>query len=250
MSEKSPEGPKFPGTPRPVRYWNEDRVKAVNNHLKLSADSNLSLIGYPSLLLSALLKRAAKNKQIRLALVYLVSRLKVSPVLADPGRLGSRLRTLYGFTSDIRTFVRVWGSLDYVEWAFSSFKPNVHEDEIAKWVDYIQLVACILYQALENVAYVGSHGIIAMSPRVEARLWAISCMWWALYVQLDFIKLFRRKDKGSKQWLRDFAVNCCYVPLSIHWSTETGFLSDGVVGLLGTFTAFSGAFPRWTALLK
>jgi len=70
-------------------------------------------------------------------------------------------------------------------------------------------------------------------------------------VALEFVRLFRarqlrevrkvkavdEKDKGviekeEQVWLRSAFMNAAYTPLSMHWASEGGVLSDGVVGAL------------------
>ncbi|CAN6623647.1 hypothetical protein TRVA0_009S02146 [Trichomonascus vanleenenianus] len=237
----------------------KDRVKKSNAFLMSSADMNLACIGYPSLFLSAVVRYIGENPKVLGLLKVFTASMRDGPLkqrLQDPTRLAKRLRTLYSLTSDVRTFIRVWASLDYVEWAMYSLKsPN--EDWVLRYVDYAQLIACIGYQLLENIAYLGSHGVLPMSGKREARLWSVSCICWAVHVQLDFIRMFRQKYLNEKSntayskfdFWNYFLANCAYVPLSIHWSLEQGCLPDILVGALGTFTTYTNATRKWKSLL-
>lgn len=259
-----------------IKLAQDEQLSEANIFVKGASDMNAALIGYPSLLLSAILRAIGNSSKLKLILAIIVSNLnqktgkdfrkiaKLSPLIS----LADRLKTLYGHTSDIRTFIRMWGSLDYVEWAVSSLKTK-NPDKTLRYVDYAQIIACTFYQIFENIAYVGSHGIISMTTPIENRLWSISCIFWAIHVQLDFIKFFRQRHLrkklesetspekldldevklNDKEWLRSILVNCCYVPLSIHWSFETGFLSDFTVGALGTFAVLNKALPKWNQIL-
>ncbi|PSN66476.1 hypothetical protein BS50DRAFT_574887 [Corynespora cassiicola Philippines] len=42
------------------------------------------------------------------------------------------------------------------------------------------------------------------------------------------------RQKEDWLWWRDLVSNVAYAPLTLHWSTEQGFLSDVTVGVLGT----------------
>lgn len=256
-----------------VKLAEDGRLSEANKFIKGSADMNAALIGYPALLTSAILRAVGGSSKLKLILVILSFKLKQKTGKSFPIRLnglvalGNRLKTLYSHLSDIRTFIRLWGSLDYAEWAVSSLN-NKNPDNVLRYVDYGQIVACMLYQILENIAYVGSHGIISMSTPVENRLWSVSCIMWAIHVQLDFVKFIRERqlrkkleaEQGEKadlaaikladkEWLRTFLINCCYTPLSIHWSFETGFLPDFLVGAFGTFAVVNKAVPKWRTLL-
>jgi len=130
----------------------------------------------------------------------------------------------------------------------------------------------ILYQVLENVAYLGQHGIIRRSERQQARDWVWSSRFWAAHVLLEFVRLWRvrvlwdrrdaegeAKEEGEEKekeakvkrkeevsaWWREFLINACYAPMTIHWSVESGTLSDEWVGILGAIAGAIGLREMW-----
>lgn len=233
-----------------------EKLSQTNKFLITAGDMNLSCVGYPSLLLGAIIRYIGESPKVRAQLAiwsrHLPNDSKLKQRLSDPTRLADRLKTLYGLTSDVRTFVRLWQSLDYVEWAVASLQGEQEPDTTLRYVDYLQLFACIWYQILENIAYLGSHGVLSMTTKTENRLWSVSCICWAIHVQLDFVKIFRRRalsrDEINQRWYMELVKNIAYVPLSVHWSLEEGCLPDFIVGLFGTYTTYVSAIPAWKSL--
>lgn len=221
-----------------------DGISKLNRFILTNQDSHLSTIGYPSLLVAALLKKLAKvkNPTIRYWIRVLMFR-------TDPNKVAKILKNLYTLTSDIRTYIRVWSLLDYVEWTISSCA-SPSEDVVVRSIEYVQLVSSIWYQVLEDIAYLGSKKVIPMTSNTEYKLWAYSCMGWAIYVYLDYAKMFLQyRETGKVDW-RSFIINTCWAPLSIHWSTGNGLLSEFAVGLLGSIAVLSKSIPKWKRLLK
>ena len=70
------------------------------------------------------------------------------------------------------------------------------------------------------------------------------------------LRLQREGDDGEKEdkverrreedmWWKEFYVNVAYSPLVVHWSLADGFVSDTVVGLLGTWAGLLGFREVW-----
>ncbi|ANB13012.1 conserved fungal protein [Sugiyamaella lignohabitans] len=187
------------------------------NHM----DPTLSTIGYSSLLLSAIVK-------------------------ATPTRsLSSNFRSLYSMISDFRMFLRLWGTLSVAEWTVDTLADPGSDDPLIKFCTYIQAIAGTLYQLLEDLAYLSSKKVISLSAPTEGKIWIVSCYFWALHVQLELIKIFRRKWQGEKNLLTSFIVNLAWLPLTVHWSTESGFLQDHHVGFFGTLASAPRVIPHW-----
>lgn len=149
---------------------------------------------------------------------------------------------------------------------------NPPEDRTLVRITLAQVGVNILYQVLEHVAYLGQHGIIRRSERQQARDWVWSSRFWAAHVLLEFVRLWRvralwdRKDAEDKSkeegmekekeakikrkeevdaWWRGLLMNVCYAPMTIHWSVESGTMSDEWVGLLGAIAGGIGLKELW-----
>ena len=193
--------------------------------------------------------------------------------------LSTRLKALSGMLSDVRAFSRLWGLLGMYFWAKRLLlrKPAVAAGTkppkaIDTAVSYASLGTCIIFQAMENVAYLGSKNIIPVSPKRQGELFRWSSRFWALYVGLDLGRLLRelvdrrntRQERRvarakaaaenmdpaaaveagrsledeEKEWLvkwrRQFLKQCAWAPLTMHYSAEKGLIGEGMIGLLGS----------------
>jgi hypothetical protein len=182
-------------------------------------------------------------------------------------------KALAGMISDYRIFVRLWGLLGMYGWGkgvWAMPKPTSGKEKVLRAVAYAQVAACTAYQVLENGAYLASKGVLATEgwmgeegKRRQARWWVWSSRFWALHVGLEGVRLgtewWGREDgaKGKKEdgegkkaeerWWRDVVSNAAYAPLTVHWSTEEGVLSETAVGLLGTVAGSVGLLQNWRA---
>ena len=146
------------------------------------------------------------------------------------------------------------------------------EDKMLARITLAQVGVNVVYQVLENVAYLGQRGIIRRSERQQVRDWVWSSRFWAAHVLLEFAKLWRvralwdrngvegmskeegeEKEKEGKRkrkeevdaWWRELLINACYAPMTIHWSVESGIMSDEWVGLLGAIAGGTGLRKMW-----
>ncbi|KAK9389890.1 hypothetical protein V1515DRAFT_592150 [Lipomyces mesembrius] len=235
-----------------------DRILSASSSL----DLNLMTLQYALVLVSESIT-AVHNRRVLgqvytqlLPLLYYFG--GVTLVAADvdvpPPSVSIRMRTLSSLISDIRIFHRLWGLVGLLRWAIATLqKPP--KDALLKAVTFAQVASNILYQPLENIAYLGSHEIIPVSKAKINRLWAVSSRLWAVHVILEFVRLGREKYLAGKDaeksktadalWRRQLLVNAAYFPLTIHWSLETGVLSDLAVGVLGTIAGGARLIPLW-----
>jgi len=142
---------------------------------------------------------------------------------------------------------------------------------VVKRIAWAQVVVNVLYQYLENGAYLASKGVLGWSAERQTKAWLWSSRFWFAHVGLEFYRLIhqsgtRKKQmvqamregkaselkrdesrlKEEKAWKRDVVVNSAYAPLTVHWSLEKGIVGDFSVGMLGTIV---GAV-RFTELWK
>lgn len=55
-------------------------------------------------------------------------------------------------------------------------------------------------------------------------------------------KVLRKGEEAT--WWREFIVNACYFPMTVHWSTD-GVLSQAQVGLLGSVAGATSLKHLW-----
>ncbi|KAK9246731.1 hypothetical protein V1506DRAFT_534140 [Lipomyces tetrasporus] len=188
--------------------------------------------------------------------------LVAADVAVPPPSVAVRMRALSSLISDVRIFHRLWGLIGLLRWAIATLQAPP-KDAVLKAVAFTQVVSNIIYQPLENIAYLGSHGIIPFSKAKINRLWVVSSRLWAAHVILEFVRLARVKYLAKKDvseqsgekvtdghtadtlWRRQLIVNAAYFPLTIHWSLETGLLTDLAVGALGTIAGGARLVPLW-----
>ncbi|KAF2011258.1 hypothetical protein BU24DRAFT_453847 [Aaosphaeria arxii CBS 175.79] len=165
--------------------------------------------------------------------------------------------------------------------------PKDRREKVLRAVEWGEIVASVGFQVLENGAYLSSKGALTTSgwagdegKRREARWWVWSSRFWAAQVSLEFVRLFVKwlyfegelgvkggegVDDGEKEgkirgeerervwreekqlWWRDLVNNMAYFPMTMHWSSETGLLSDAVVGFCGIFAGGVMLRHRWKA---
>lgn len=251
------------------------RLQATNGILGSygSHDSNLALVGYGLLFLSESLRYISGTLSAGGKAADLLTRapplLRENPLLArlleTPAKLVAPTRALSNLISDIRIFNRLWGLVPLSVWAADVWaKPP--QDPVLRRIAYTQVIANLLYQPLENVAYLAMHNILPVSGANQTKLWIYSCYLWALHVVLDLWRLYRERtliqrenaatgEKGEKKkldsgWYKYLVINLSYLPLTVHWSLETGCLNDWTVGLLGATAAAATTCPTWKNLFK
>lgn len=221
-------------------------------------DTNLAFVGYGLLFLSESLRLSVPLVKDLAPKSHLVlSALSKLEALPLP------LRKLSDLISDIRIFNRLWGLIPLSVWAADTWA-RPPEDPVQRKIVYAQVLANLVYQPLENVAYLAMHGVLPVSPSAQGKLWIYSCYLWALHVVLELFRLSyeyrlakkeakelgKSKEKGSvkvnmsETWWRSLVTNVAYFPLTLHWSLETGCLSDLTVGFLGTAAAIATGYPN------
>ncbi len=209
-----------------------------------------------------------------------------------------KMAKMSALISDVRIFNRLWGMLPLFDWFFANIRdrqsgnygsitnPIPPPPKFERYLNNLKLMALLVFQPLENLAYLGNHKIISMSKKTETKLWNWSSRFWAFYVVLELVRLskeffrnlksdssFLNKLGGGKQqtfydqingmtksvvsmkhlpanWYKDLIINLCYLPLTAHWSTERGLISDFTVGALGATAAATSIGPQWVNVVK
>ncbi|XXG96558.1 hypothetical protein Hte_002843 [Hypoxylon texense] len=196
--------------------------------------------------------------------------------------LAKRLRALSVLLSDARTFLRLWGLLNMYFWArrlvvkwresktqqtqsnsdekSSGASSPSKEDRVETAISWVQLSTCVIFQSLENAAYLSSKGVLGWSPAAQRRAGLWSARFWAAFVGAELGRLAYESRKrgrrtraekfagGSKTaaevqreeaewagaWRRSVARNLAWAPLTLHWSSEAGLLGETAVGALAS----------------
>jgi hypothetical protein len=186
------------------------------------------------------------------------------PLTASLANLSKSSAKLAGLISDFRIFTRLWGLLGLYAWGKATYL-SPPTDPVLKRIAYSQVFVNTIFQILENRAYLASKNIITRLPAQQGSDWIWSSRFWMAHVSLDFIRLYRTRvlrnkrsseakagdeeakvqiKKEESTWWREFIVDACYLPLTIHWSTD-GILSQAQVGLLGTAAGATGLRHMW-----
>lgn len=243
-------------------------------------DKFLLVLGYSSLAASSILKSISLHS-LQNAARKLVSAVTSLPpnttVIIDTAairtprllRLSQSLKALSDLIGDFRIFVRLWGLLGIWQWG-KSLLNNPPADLTLKRIAWAQVFVNVLYQYLENVAYLASKGVLGWSAERQGRAWVWSSRFWAAHVGLEFWRLGyeravrqaqrkkienenletkehlkERTATAANSWSRDMVVNLAYAPLTVHWSLEKGFIGDMWVGVLGTAAGAAGLAELW-----
>lgn len=98
--------------------------------------------------------------------------------------------------SSTRTTLRLHGLLSLYSWARSLLTKNGQiQDPVLKAIAWSQVFCCVLYQFLENVAYLCSKGVLPaaiVSKRGGTNQWYLwSCRFWLGHIGLEFGRLGR-----------------------------------------------------------
>ncbi|KUI64588.1 hypothetical protein VM1G_00634 [Cytospora mali] len=176
--------------------------------------------------------------------------------------LGKRLANLGSLASEARTIARLWGLVGMYFWAKrltlrlfargpgDGDSTSTSTSKLAALVDWVQLITCGAFQVLENGAYLSGRGVLGWTPAQQGRAYVLGSKWLSVYTALELGRLLAElvaksgreqeqsevsaKEKGEMDALRrSMAINLAWAPLTLHWSTEKGFLSDLVVGAGG-----------------
>ncbi|KAI4866892.1 hypothetical protein F4820DRAFT_415360 [Hypoxylon rubiginosum] len=185
--------------------------------------------------------------------------------------LAKRLRALSALLSDARTFLRLWGLLNMYFWARrlvvkwresgSGEKSSAasKDDRVETAISWVQLATCVVFQSLENVAYLSSKNVLGWSPAAQRKAGLWSARFWAAFVGAELGRLaYESRKRGRRSraekfaggktaaevqrdeaewagaWRGSVVRNLAWAPLTLHWSTETGLLSEMAVGALAS----------------
>ncbi|WVO14475.1 hypothetical protein L204_102110 [Cryptococcus depauperatus] len=168
-------------------------------------DASLMLAQYSSPLVVAILFKLASFRT-RHPRVRISSGAGKRTLIVDGGLGFARLAEGWGRAAasvgDARVVMRAFGLLPMLQWLLSlhpkpilALKSLLFSGNIVKLfrskktVPTLQALAIILYYPLEHISWLGSKGVVHLSPAklAMASLWSVR--FWALYVMLEIYKL-------------------------------------------------------------
>lgn len=202
------------------------------------------------------------------------SKLPTTAAAAASLLLAERLKNLSTLLSEARVILRLWGLLGMYFWAkrllSQTFRPKTaatsektagqqqeqQPTTLDTAISYSQLVTCIAFQALENGAYLSSKGVMGWSPAKQGWAMKWSARLWGLYVGIELGKLAaegvaRRTGaaasdvKADAAWKSAVVRNLAWAPLTVHWGSDTGFVSDWMVGALASVPGYIQMAELW-----
>jgi hypothetical protein len=192
------------------------------------------------------------------------------PLAANLAKLSASSKMLSAIISDYRMFVRLWGLLGIYSWGKSVYN-SPPKDRLLRAIAYSQVGVNLCFQTLENTAWLSSHGITTLEPKKQGQAWLWSAKFWGAHVALDFLRLYRVRslwgekevdaegkaiDTNSKEfrakreaevatWWRQLVVNCCYAPMTVHYSRPEALLTPMQIGTLGIVAGGAGLREMW-----
>ncbi|KAH6624709.1 hypothetical protein B0J18DRAFT_429077 [Chaetomium sp. MPI-SDFR-AT-0129] len=191
--------------------------------------------------------------------------------------LSKKLGALSGLLSEARMILRLWALLGMYFWArklvrqtFSSKPANANEKattngsvgptKLETAIEYLRLALCITFQSLENGAYLSGRGILSWTPAQQGQAYKWSARFWAAYVGIEIGRLFAERFDSSShsgfatksaaektEWTKKTARQLAWAPLTVHWGSEKGLVSDMTVGLLASIPGVIQMRDLWAS---
>lgn len=184
--------------------------------------------------------------------------------------LATRLKALSAVIADVRVFLRLWGLLGVYRSA-RQLAASPPRDAVLRWLAVLQVLCGTGYQGLENLAYLASKKVLGWSEERQARAWKWSARFWACSVGLELCRLGweGRRRRGLRAesvegeekllcdedvdwwrgWKRAVLCNAAWFPMTLHWSSEAGLLSDLGIGILGCMASGIGLQDLWNSMV-
>ncbi|MCJ1266215.1 hypothetical protein MMC22_006098 [Lobaria immixta] len=140
--------------------------------------------------LNRLLASTSHLDSLLSALYYTLTFLASFPPL--PASIPISFRPLAGLISTLRTTLRLFGLLRIYTWALSVYASSSQSDRVLRFITWTQVAANVVYQGLENGAFLAHHGVLR-GWSVERRRWwsKWSSRAWMCHVGLEGARLGR-----------------------------------------------------------
>lgn len=184
----------------------------------------------------------------------------------------SRLLALSSLMSETRYTLRLLGLVPLWSWGSATLK-SPPADRTIYALTLLQVFVNVIYQALENGAYLATKGII--SRRFVDRwggpakwdLWSIRA--WFGHIFLQFFVLWRKRvllrrkaadpsaqtkegrdavSAEMRAWKKSLVNNICWAPVCLHWCFEKGIgFPNNLTGLVSFMAGAWGVSDMWAA---
>jgi hypothetical protein len=229
----------------------DERITRISKVLSTTSgvDATLTLVGYGLFFVSSQIANLEKLELKAVTHPDVSKYLAISIIKLT--ELKATTKTLAGMCSDVRTFTGLWGLLGVYAMAKKNYV-NPPKDAVLRAVSYGQALSLGAYYIYENRYYLAGKGVLrGWTPENIKRCAKTSLRMFLAYVVLEFARLYRARqlrevrkvkavdekekediEKEEQVWWRGGLMNVAYTPLALHWSSENGMLSDGLVGAL------------------
>lgn len=223
--------------------------------------------------------------QTRLSLLArLKGRSRPASQHVKPAPSGSKFAALSSIASETRYNLRLFGLLPLWIWGSETLK-SPPADPVIHALTVLQVISNVVYQLLENVAYLASRGVISkrwVEKYGSIDDWYIwSTRGWFGHIFLQFFVLWRqhvlRKRRVAAQraasvaletketkaddsdelrkeiraWRKSLVNNAIWAPLCIHWCFEKGIgIPDHLHGLISFMAGAWSLHDLWGATAK
>ncbi|MCJ1393536.1 hypothetical protein MMC18_006411 [Xylographa bjoerkii] len=191
-------------------------------------------------------------------------------------RLTTSTAALAALIDDVRIFLRLGGLLSIYTWGSSVYR-SPPQDWILRSIAWGQVGACAMFQYLENGAYLGSKGVFAFGNEKVNKWYVWSSRFWMAHVVLEFGRLARqwslqreegiakklgteskddendlgrllvKNDEEQREWWKQVYVNAAWLPVTVHYGSETGIVGEAQLALLGLVAGILGIRDAWKA---
>ncbi|KAK1826607.1 hypothetical protein QBC39DRAFT_364083 [Podospora conica] len=180
--------------------------------------------------------------------------------------VAARLRALSTLLSEARTILRLWALVGMYFWGkglvVKALTPTKEGEEkqgtkTATFLEWARLLCCVGLQGLENGAYLSQRGVMGWTPKQQGLAYKWSARFWAAYIGIELGRLLAEttrpavKAEGAQEetveWRKKVARNMAWMPLTLHWSTDAGFVSEPVIGALASVPGIIQMRDLWAS---
>lgn len=201
-----------------------------------------------------------------------------------PASSESKFAALSSLASETRYNLRLFGLLPLWIWGSETLK-SPPTDPIIHALTVLQVVSNVIYQLLENVAYLASKGVVSrkfVEKHGGINKWYIwSTRGWFGHIFLQFFVLWRQQvlrkrrlaaqrtaagiseAKGTqaedreelrqeiRAWRKSLVNNTIWAPLCIHWCFEQGIgIPESLTGLISFMAGAWSLHDLWASTAK
>ncbi|KAK4115265.1 hypothetical protein N656DRAFT_696860, partial [Canariomyces notabilis] len=122
-------------------------------------------------------------------------------------------------------------------------------------VEWTRLLLCVAFQSLENAAYLSQRGVLGLTPAQQGKAYRWSARLWGGYVGVELGRLLAERVAPTQtqtkaeraEWTKKTVRQLAWAPLTIHWGSEKGLVSDTMVGLLASIPGIIQLRDLWAS---